>query len=43
LNAAFDARQPVVVEQHGQLVWLYSDGTTKPYVAADHGLPGVST
>jgi small GTP-binding protein len=43
LNAAFDARQPVVVEQHGQLVWLYSDGTTKPYVAADHSLPGVST
>ena len=43
LNAAFDARQPVVVEQHGKLVWLYSDGTTKPYVAADHSLPGVST
>jgi len=43
LNAAFDARQPVVVEQHGKLVWLYSDGTTKPYIAADQGLPGVST
>lgn len=43
LNAAFDARQPVVVEQHGTLVWLYSDGTTKPYVAADHSVPGVST
>ncbi|MFN7868114.1 MAG: toll/interleukin-1 receptor domain-containing protein, partial [Planctomyces sp.] len=43
LNAAFDAQQPVVVEQHGKLVWLYSDGTAKPYVAADHSQPGVST
>lgn len=33
LHSAFDANQPVVVEQHGKLVWLYSDGTTKPYVA----------
>ena len=31
LNAAFDSNQPAVVGQHGRLVWLYSDGTTKPY------------
>jgi hypothetical protein len=31
LNAAFDSNQPAVVEQNGRLVWLYSDGTTKPY------------
>ena len=35
LNSAFDSNQPAVVEQHGQLVWLYSDGTTKPYVASE--------
>ncbi|MEJ7591754.1 MAG: TIR domain-containing protein [Planctomycetaceae bacterium] len=35
LHSAFDSNQPAVVEQHGQLVWLYSDGTTKPYVASE--------
>ena len=35
LNSAFDSNQPAVVEQHGQLVWLYSDGTTKPYDASE--------
>jgi hypothetical protein len=35
LNSAFDSNQPAVVEQHGQLVWLYSDGSTKPYVASE--------
>ena len=34
LHSAFDANQPAVVEQNGQLVWLYSDGSTKPYLAA---------
>ncbi len=33
LHSAFDANQPVVVEQNGTLVWLYSDGTKKPYIA----------
>lgn len=35
LNSAFDSNQPAVVEQNGKLVWLYSDGTTKPYVASE--------
>src|SRR6185436_13570496 len=35
LHSAFDANQPVVVEQNGTLVWLYSDGTTKKYVATE--------
>ena len=33
LHSAFDSNQPAVVEQNGNLVWLYSDGSTKPYVA----------
>ena len=33
-NSALDSNQPAVVEQHGQLVWRYSDGTTKPYDAS---------
>ena len=32
LNSAFNANKPAVVEQNGKLVWLYSDGSTKPYV-----------
>ena len=32
LNSAFDSNQPAVIEQNGELVWLYSDGSTKPYV-----------
>jgi small GTP-binding protein len=43
LNAAFDARQPVVVEQQGKLVWLFSDGTSKPYEAPDNCESGVTT
>lgn len=35
LHSAFDANQPAVVEQNGQLVWLYSDGSTKPYTASE--------
>jgi hypothetical protein len=35
LHSAFDANQPAVVEQNGQLVWLYSDGSTKPYVVSE--------
>ena len=35
LRSAFDSNQPAVVEQNGKLVWLYSDGTTKPYVASE--------
>jgi WD40 repeat protein/GTPase SAR1 family protein len=35
LNSASDSNQPAVVEQQGQLVWLYSDGSTKPYVASE--------
>jgi hypothetical protein len=35
LNSAFDANLPVVVEQDGKLVWLYSDGTMKPYIVGD--------
>lgn len=33
LHSAFDSNQPAVVEQNGKLVWLYSDGSIKPYVA----------
>ena len=43
LSAAFDAQQPVVVEQQGKLVWLFSDGTTKPYSAPDSCDSGVTS
>ncbi len=35
LHSAFDSNQPAVVEQNGNLVWLYSDGSTKPYVVSE--------
>jgi GTPase SAR1 family protein len=34
MSAAFAAGKPVVVEHEGQLVWLYPDGTRRPYEAA---------
>lgn len=35
LNSAFDSNQPAVIEQNGKLVWLYSDGSTKPYLVSE--------
>ncbi|MBX3416932.1 MAG: TIR domain-containing protein [Pirellulaceae bacterium] len=35
LHSAFDANQPAVIEQNGQLVWVYSDGSTKPYSVSE--------
>lgn len=35
LNSAFDSNQPAVIEQNGKLVWLYSDGSTKPYSVSE--------
>lgn len=32
---AQESNQPIVVEKNGQIVWLYADGITMPYVAKD--------
>ncbi len=43
LNSAFAVGEPVVVEQHGQLVWLHADGTTKPYDAGTNSKTGAES
>lgn len=43
MNSAFAAGKPVVVEQHGKLVWLHADGTTKPYDAKTDAAAGSAT
>ncbi|MDA0590261.1 MAG: TIR domain-containing protein [Planctomycetota bacterium] len=39
LHSAFESNQPAVVEKNGELVWLYPDGSTKPYVVSEEPEP----